>query len=101
MRRAGRIEVHVMDDGAGVDEAQAEQLFEPFYTTESRGTGLGLYIARELAEANGGKLDYVPVADREGDAERLPVLGGADFCLTLEGGMVDSPAAIANPAPVP
>jgi len=35
-------------------------LFEPFFTTESSGTGLGLYIARELAEANGARLDYQP-----------------------------------------
>jgi hypothetical protein len=62
---------------------------------------LGLYIARELAEANGGKLDYVPVAEREMDARRLPVLGGADFCLTLDGGMVDSISTETLQAPVP
>jgi two-component system sensor histidine kinase PilS (NtrC family) len=33
-------------------------LFEPFFTTEKSGTGLGLYIARELADANGAKLQY-------------------------------------------
>jgi two-component system sensor histidine kinase PilS (NtrC family) len=33
-------------------------LFEPFYTTASSGTGLGLYLARELADANGGTLEF-------------------------------------------
>ena len=35
------------------------QLFEPFFTTATGGTGLGLYIAREVCEANNAKLDYV------------------------------------------
>jgi two-component system sensor histidine kinase PilS (NtrC family) len=35
------------------------QLFEPFFTTAPGGTGLGLYIAREVCEANGATLDYV------------------------------------------
>jgi two-component system sensor histidine kinase PilS (NtrC family) len=35
------------------------QLFEPFFTTDSKGTGLGLYLARELCAANGATLDYV------------------------------------------
>jgi two-component system sensor histidine kinase PilS (NtrC family) len=34
-------------------------LFEPFFTTDSKGTGLGLYIARELADVNGATLDCV------------------------------------------
>lgn len=49
----------VIDEGAGVDQDQQAQLFEPFYTTESTGTGLGLYISRELCEANQSRLDYV------------------------------------------
>jgi two-component system sensor histidine kinase PilS (NtrC family) len=35
------------------------QLFEPFFTTFASGTGLGLYIARELCAANGARLDYL------------------------------------------
>ncbi|WP_174872988.1 two-component system sensor histidine kinase NtrB [Vogesella oryzae] len=51
--------IRVRDDGPGVDEQAQSRLFEPFFTTESSGTGLGLYIARELAEANGARLDYI------------------------------------------
>ena len=52
--------LNVRDDGPGVPEAQQTNLFEPFFTTVSAGTGLGLYIARELAEANGARLEYIP-----------------------------------------
>jgi two-component system sensor histidine kinase PilS (NtrC family) len=57
--REGWVEVHVIDDGGGVDERYSEQIFEPFFTTHSRGTGLGLYIARELCEANGAQLELM------------------------------------------
>lgn len=50
------IELHVMDDGPGIPRELREQIFEPFFTTASRGTGLGLHIARELSEANGARL---------------------------------------------
>ena len=42
----------------GVSEEQQQQIFEPFFTTAQKGTGLGLYIARELCESNGAKLRY-------------------------------------------
>lgn len=53
----GQVELHVMDDGEGVGEDRREHIFEPFFTTHHRGTGLGLYIARELCDANGAKLE--------------------------------------------
>jgi two-component system sensor histidine kinase PilS (NtrC family) len=58
-RRANRVELHVIDDGEGVPQALQAQLFEPFFTTFASGTGLGLYIARELCAANGARLDYL------------------------------------------
>ncbi|MBK7136572.1 MAG: PAS domain-containing protein [Rhodocyclales bacterium] len=54
-----RVELHIMDDGTGVDEEARGKIFEPFFTTHSRGTGLGLYIARELCEANDALLEWV------------------------------------------
>jgi two-component system sensor histidine kinase PilS (NtrC family) len=53
------VQLDVSDDGPGVAEALRAQLFEPFCTTNSTGTGLGLYIARELCDANGSMLGYV------------------------------------------
>jgi len=53
-----RVQIDVRDDGAGASEESLPHLFEPFFTTESSGTGLGLYIARELCEANGARIEY-------------------------------------------
>jgi len=64
--------IDVMDRGPGIPDAIAAQLFRPFYTTSEHGTGLGLYIARELCRANQAQLDYVSVP-----------AGGACFRLTL------------------
>lgn len=50
----------VIDRGPGVPAAQRGSLFEPFFTTESQGTGLGLYLSREICEANQARLDYIP-----------------------------------------
>ena len=63
IERAGTIvKLDVVDDGPGVAPAMRGQLFEPFFTTAVGGTGLGLYIAREVCEANGATLDYVETA---------------------------------------
>jgi two-component system sensor histidine kinase PilS (NtrC family) len=48
------------DDGPGVPLEVRAQVFEPFFTTRPGGTGLGLYIARELADANGAALELLP-----------------------------------------
>jgi two-component system sensor histidine kinase PilS (NtrC family) len=55
---AGRMEMHVQDDGPGITPEVRAHLFEPFYTTSSKGTGLGLYLARELCLNNSATLDY-------------------------------------------
>ena len=55
----GRLLVDVHDDGPGVKPTDQPHLFEPFFTTDAQGTGLGLYIARELCEGNGARLEYV------------------------------------------
>ena len=48
------------DDGPGIPGELRGQIFEPFFTTRPGGTGLGLYIARELADANGAALELLP-----------------------------------------
>ena len=52
----------VIDSGRGVPPEAVDHLFEPFFTTEPKGTGLGLYISRELCESNQARLNYIPVA---------------------------------------
>ena len=54
-----QVELNVIDNGPGVARSIQGQLFEPFFTTESKGTGLGLYLARELCAANRAALEYV------------------------------------------
>jgi len=53
------VELAVADDGPGVPEAIRPHLFEPFFTTAASGTGLGLYIAREICDGNNASLEYV------------------------------------------
>lgn len=55
--------IEVTNDGAKIPEDVSSHLFEPFFTTEKSGTGLGLYIGRELAEANGANLQHKPTDD--------------------------------------
>ncbi|WP_448091376.1 ATP-binding protein [Pseudomonas azerbaijanoccidentalis] len=52
--------LEVLDDGAGVTPDHQAQLFEPFFTTSHQGTGLGLYLSRELCESNQARLDFKP-----------------------------------------
>jgi len=52
------LELHVQDDGPPISVEVRAHLFEPFYTTSNKGTGLGLYVARELCANNGAMLDY-------------------------------------------
>jgi two-component system sensor histidine kinase PilS (NtrC family) len=64
----------VVDDGPGLSPESRSNLFEPFFTTSPGGTGLGLYLAREICEANGAMLEYVDSA------------GGARFSVTCAAG---------------
>ncbi|MGD8310883.1 MAG: ATP-binding protein, partial [Chromatiales bacterium] len=60
VREAGGPVVDICDNGPGIAPDAARQIFEPFFTTGRSGTGLGLYIARELGEANGIRLEHLP-----------------------------------------
>lgn len=64
--------IEVVDRGPGIPPKVAAQIFEPFYTTHEYGTGLGLYLAKQMTEASQATLEYVPVAG-----------GGACFRITL------------------
>lgn len=58
LRKKGEPGVEVVDHAPPIDPLIAQQMFEPFFTTSATGTGLGLYIARELAEMNQARLEY-------------------------------------------
>lgn len=72
-KQADRVQIEIQDDGAGLPPKHQGKLFEPFFTTDAQGTGLGLFLARELAEANHAELSFLPGA------------GGACFRLGLRG----------------
>ena len=69
------MQFEIEDDGPGVPPEHHSKLFEPFFTTDAQGTGLGLFLARELAEANHATLAYIPDTN------------GARFRLSLRGNM--------------
>jgi two-component system sensor histidine kinase PilS (NtrC family) len=50
----------IMDNGPGISPEMADQIFEPFFTTRTSGSGLGLYIAREICDSNQAQLEYLP-----------------------------------------
>lgn len=75
----GEVFLALEDNGPGVPIERIPRLFEPFYTTKTQGSGLGLTIANTLVEANGGRLEYAP--GRDGGATfviRLKTAGGKD-----------------------
>ena len=55
---SGMLMISVSNDGEPVSGETERSLFEPFFSTRSRGTGLGLYICRELCERHGAHIDY-------------------------------------------
>lgn len=58
---SGGAVLDVVDGGPGIEPVMASKIFEPFFTSDSRGSGLGLYIAKQLCEANQASLEYIPV----------------------------------------
>ncbi len=66
----GETMLEIIDFGQGIDPSTTEVIFEPFFTTKTGGTGLGLYIAKELCEANSASLQYFP-RERGGSCFRI------------------------------
>jgi two-component system sensor histidine kinase PilS (NtrC family) len=58
------IVLNICDNGQGIETEDHQRLFEPFFTTSDSGTGLGLFMARELAMSNGGSLEYMATEKR-------------------------------------
>ena len=51
--------IDIIDNGRGITPDLADKLFEPFFSTGKHGTGLGLFLAKELCESIGGSLEYL------------------------------------------
>lgn len=60
-----RIQIQVIDHGEGIQEDDRERIFAPFFTTKTKGTGLGLAVSRRYVDAHGGKI-YVESAEPHG-----------------------------------
>ena len=58
----GNCLITIEDNGPGIPDEQISHIFEPFYTTNKQGSGLGLYIARQLCEVNQAELTVDSVA---------------------------------------
>jgi signal transduction histidine kinase len=57
-RRAGGVEVRVRDNGSGISPENAARLFQPYFTTKKHGTGLGLFVTRQLVAEHGGTVTF-------------------------------------------
>lgn len=57
-KQTSQVHLDIVDFGLGVAEYNLTRLFEPFFTTSKHGSGLGLYLCKELCEINGARLSY-------------------------------------------
>lgn len=73
--RKKKVILEVEDSGSGIEETQAEKIFEPFVTSKNSGFGIGLYLTRKIVAAHGGKISF---SNRPG--------GGAIFKVEMPGG---------------
>jgi PAS domain S-box-containing protein len=61
---AGRVELHVTDNGRGIPDAQVQSLFKPFYTSKPQGTGLGLVIVKKMMAKMRGTVNVTSTVGR-------------------------------------
>ena len=69
---SGHPYLDILDRGPGIDDSDLDKVFEPFFTTSHQGSGLGLYVSRELCELNFATLNYLPAktANQSGDSRQ-------------------------------
>ncbi|EGG95512.1 Two-component sensor PilS [gamma proteobacterium IMCC1989] len=63
--------IDVLDEGDGIKDTDLNQIFEPFFTTKTSGSGLGLYLCKELCEANKADILYLQKTDTQKSCFRL------------------------------
>jgi len=84
----GQSYLSVWSDGAPMDQSVERHLFEPFFSSESRSSGLGLYICRELCEGHGATITYYRAARQIGQSTQ----DGNEFLVTFQ----SAPASLAD-----
>jgi signal transduction histidine kinase len=75
------VQIHVIDTGPGIPTGTIEKIFQPYFTTRSGGSGLGLPVARRLIEEHGGRIEVHSEVGR-----------GTDFTVVLPCEPLDQPA---------
>ena len=73
-RRRG-LEIHIMDQGSGVNPIDQDKIFQPFFSTKKDGMGIGLYLTKKIVQAHGGQIDFSSYPGR-GSTFRLNLPGG-------------------------
>jgi len=63
--------VDIKDNGPGINQETIQQIFDPFFTTSSKGTGLGLYISKEMIESNRARIRYISNNEHTGSCFRI------------------------------
>ena len=79
-REVDRIRIDVMDDGLGIPNPCHERIFQPYFTTKETGTGLGLFVCRNIVEQNGGHIELTGTSP-----------SGTTFTVWLAAGMDPNP----------
>jgi two-component system sensor histidine kinase PilS (NtrC family) len=71
--------ISIWSDGAPMDQSMERHLFEPFFSSESRSSGLGLFICRELCEGHGATIVY----ERNARSMGARTVDGNEFTITF------------------
>jgi len=72
-----RLEIEFKDTGSGIEEKDLSRIFEPFYTTKDKGSGLGLWISSEIIKRHGGEIRVKNREDRKGTCFNLILPAGS------------------------
>ena len=69
---AGKVEIHVKDNGVGISQKVVDKIFQPFFTTKptGQGTGLGLSLSYDIIKAHGGE---IKVQSKEGEGSEFVI----------------------------